>query len=92
LQPRPTAGAFLVRPNSGFDTPKPLMRIVVNHKYSAGQDVYYDPQFGNNASRGKYKIVRSLPIERDKRLSYRIKSTAESFERIAEEYQLTRTD
>jgi hypothetical protein len=68
------------------------MRIVVNHKYSAGQNVYFDPQFGNNASRGKYKIVRSLPIERDKRLSYRIKSTAESFERIAEEYQLTRTD
>jgi hypothetical protein len=68
------------------------MRIVVSHKYSAGQDVYYEAQFGNNASRGKYKIVRSLPIERDKRLSYRIKSTAESFERIAEEYQLTRTD
>jgi hypothetical protein len=92
LQPRPTAGAFLVRPNSASMRPKPFMRIVVNHKFSAGQNVYYDPQFGNNASRGKYKIVRSLPIERDKRLSYRIKSTAESFERIAEEYQLTRTD
>ena len=68
------------------------MRIVVNHKYAAGQDVYYEARFGNNASRGKYKIVRQLPIERDKRLSYRIKSTAESFERIAEEHQLTRTD
>ena len=64
----------------------------MNHKYAAGQDVYYDARFGNNASRGKYKIVRQLPIERDKRLSYRIKSTAESFERIAEEHQLTRTD
>jgi len=64
----------------------------MTHKYSAGQDVYFDPQFGNNASRGKYKIVRQLPIESDRRLSYRIKSTAESFERIAEEHQLTRTD
>ena len=68
------------------------MRIVVSHRFSAGQNVYFDPQFGNNASRGKYKIVRLLPIERDKRLSYRIKSTTESFERIAEEHQLTRTD
>ncbi len=64
----------------------------MSHKYSAGQNVYYEAQFGNNAARGKYKIVRQLPIERDKRLSYRIKSAAESFERIAEEHQLTRTD
>ena len=64
----------------------------MSHRYSTGQNVYYDPQFGNNASRGKYKIVRQLPIERDNRLSYRIKSTTKSFERIAEEHQLTRTD
>ncbi len=64
----------------------------MNHKYSAGQNVYYEPQFRNNGSRSKYKIVRQLPVEGDKRLSYRIKSVAELFERIAEEYQLTRTD
>ena len=51
----------------------------MSHRYSTGQNVYYDPQFGNNASRGKYKIVRQLPIERDNRLSYRIKSTTELF-------------
>jgi hypothetical protein len=67
-------------------------RTHMSHKYSNGQNVYYEPQFGNNASRGKYKIVRQLPIESDRRLSYRIKSTTESFERIAEEHQLTRTD
>ena len=61
-------------------------------KYSAGQNVYYEPQFGNDAARSVYKIVRQLPIERDQRLSYRIKSTAESFERIAEEHQLSRSD
>jgi hypothetical protein len=64
----------------------------MSHKYSAGQSVYFEPQFGNNAARGVYKIVCRLPIERDERLSYRIKSPAESFERIAEEHQLTRTD
>ncbi len=62
----------------------------MNHKYSAGQTVYYISQFPNSAARGPYKIVRQLPIENDNRLSYRIKSTAESFERIAEEFQLSR--
>ena len=64
----------------------------MTHKFSNGQNVYYVPMFGNAASRGKYKIVRSLPVENDNRLAYRIKSIAESFERIAEEHQLTRTD
>jgi hypothetical protein len=36
--------------------------------------------------------VRQLPVERDNRLSYRIKSASESFERIAEEHQLSRGD
>jgi len=43
------------------------------------------------AARGQYKIVRPLPIENDNKLTYRIKSFAESFERIAEENQLSRT-
>ena len=64
----------------------------MNHKFSVGVHVYYDPKFGNTAARGKYKIVRQLPVENDNKLSYRIKSLAESFERIAEEYQLSRTD
>jgi hypothetical protein len=64
----------------------------MNHRYAAGQDVYYESQFGNNAARGKYRVVCQLPIERDNRLTYRIKSAAESFERIAEEHQLSRTE
>jgi hypothetical protein len=62
------------------------------HKYSTGAEVYYDPKFGNQAARGKYKIVRQLPVENDNKLSYRIKSIAESFERIAEEHQLSRDE
>ena len=64
----------------------------MTHKYSSGQDVYFEPTFGHAAPRGKYKIVRTLPVENDNRLAYRIKSLAESFERIAEEHQLSRLE
>jgi hypothetical protein len=64
----------------------------MNHKYMTGQNVYYEPTYGSAAARGKYKIVRPLPIENDNRLAYRIKNIAESFERIAEEHQLSRSD
>lgn len=61
----------------------------MTHKFAAGQDVYYEPTFGNAAARGKYTVVRTLPMENDSRVSYRIKSMAENFERIAEEHQLS---
>jgi adenylate cyclase class IV len=62
------------------------------HKFATGQDVYYSPAYGNMAARGKYRIVRTLPIEADNRLAYRIKSIAETFERTAEEHQLSRSE
>jgi hypothetical protein len=64
----------------------------MTHKYSIGQDVYYEPTFGNGVARGKYTIVRPLPVENDNRLAYRIKSITETFERIAEEHQLSRSE
>ena len=62
------------------------------HKFTAGANVYYDG--GNYApgARGKYKVVRPLPVEGDNKLLYRIKGIAESFERTAEEHQLSRAD
>ena len=59
------------------------------HKYSVGQLVYFDGALQYEASRGQYKIVRLVPIERDNKVIYRIKQAAEPFERTAEEYQLT---
>ena len=61
----------------------------MTHKFTIGANVYYEPTFGNAAARGKYKIVRQLPVENDNRLSYRIKSVAEKHERIAPESELT---
>jgi len=62
----------------------------MNHKYTPGQTVYFTSRQQSGAAQGTYKIVRRLPIENDDRLSYRIKSATEPFERIAEEHQLTR--
>ena len=62
------------------------------HKFAVGASVYFDGGMKTPGVRGKYKIVRQLPIERDTRLIYRIKSLAETFERTADEYQLSRAD
>ena len=59
------------------------------HKYSIGQLVYFEGAFQYNAARGQNKIVRLVPIERDNKIIYRIKNPAESFERTAEEHQLS---
>ena len=60
----------------------------MTHKYAVGQLVYFQGMFGGAAS-GQYEIVRVLPIERDNRLNYRIKSVAEAFERTVEEHELS---
>lgn len=59
------------------------------HRFAIGASVHYDGGFPAGAARGLYKVVRQLPIERDNRIVYRIKSAAESFERTAEESQLS---
>jgi hypothetical protein len=58
------------------------------HKYSVGQLVFLEGTFRHDAARGQYKIVRLVPVERDNKLIYRIKSPAEAFERTVEEHQL----
>jgi len=62
------------------------------HKFPIGANVHYDGGTLTPGARGNYKIVRQLPVERDNRIVYRIKGTAETFERTADEYQLSRTE
>lgn len=62
----------------------------MQHKFSIGADVYYESGLLGGGARGVYKIVRQLPVERDNKIVYRIKSQTETFERTAEESQLTR--
>jgi hypothetical protein len=63
----------------------------MGHKYRIGQHVYYRPSIKHPAA-GIYEIVRTLPVESEGRLTYRIKSAAETFERTADESDLTLAD
>jgi hypothetical protein len=62
----------------------------MTHKFAVGASVHYEGGTLTPGARSLYKVVRQLPVERDNRLLYRIKSAAESFERTAEEHQLSR--
>ncbi len=60
------------------------------HKFAVGAMVHYEGGMMAGAARGVYKVTRQLPVERDNRIVYRIKSQSETFERTAEEHQLVR--
>jgi hypothetical protein len=59
------------------------------HKFAIGTAVYYESSFSSGGARGVYKIVKQLPVERDNKIVYRIKSPSETFERTADESQLS---
>jgi len=60
------------------------------HRFKVGQVVDFAPgRVGVPASSGKYTIIKLLPFE-DGQPQYRIKSSAETFERVARESQLSR--
>lgn len=62
---------------------------MARHRYKVGQAVDFNPggRWGLPASTREYKILRLLPFEGGD-LLYRIKSTAETFERVAKEREL----
>jgi len=61
---------------------------VPKHKYKVGQAVDYSPgRWGHPASSREYEVLRLLPFEGGD-LMYRIKSAAETFERVAKESEL----
>jgi hypothetical protein len=60
------------------------------HKYKVGQLVdYYAGRSGVPASSRAYQVIRLLPFEGGD-LLYRIKSSGETFERVAREQDLSR--
>lgn len=58
-----------------------------SHKFKAGQIVSFDAPKGMLQGGATYKVERVMPIENGE-LKYRIKSPAESFERMAKECEL----
>ncbi len=69
-----------------------ILECPMPHKFHIGTSVLFEGGTLTPSARGTYKIVRQLPVERDNRLMYRIKSAAENFERIADEQQLRRAE
>lgn len=59
-----------------------------NHKFKVGERVYFQAARGMELlSRGLFKIVHLLPAENAEN-QYRIKSTVDNHERVAQESQL----
>jgi len=58
--------------------------------FFAGQVVHYSPSFAQDSKSalGLYEVLRQMPIEDAKEISYRIKSQSSGQERIAREHQL----
>jgi hypothetical protein len=64
----------------------------MKHRYSAGQRVRLrSADRGLPAGSSSFKVIAALPIERDGEVRYRIKSEAETFERVASETSLSLT-
>jgi len=63
----------------------------MTHRFGVGQQIKYQTKNGLVSGSGTYKVVRQMPIGDDNRLCYRIKSTSETFERVVEEHELSRT-
>ena len=61
----------------------------MTHKFAVGSTVYYEGGTLAGGAHGIYKVTRQLPVERDNKIVYRIKSQAETFERTVEEHQLS---
>ncbi len=58
------------------------------HRFRIGQFVDFAPsRLAMPSSGGEYKVIRLLPLEGGD-LLYRIKSSAETFERVAKESEL----
>jgi hypothetical protein len=59
------------------------------HRFKVGQAVDFTPgRWGLPASSREYKVLKLMPFEGGD-LLYRIKSAAETFERVAKESELT---
>ena len=57
------------------------------HRFRVGQTVFFTSRMPG-LSGSVFKIVRPMPIDRDDRLRYQIKSATEAFSRIVEEHEL----
>ena len=61
----------------------------MKHKFPVGATVYFTASnVSRPAASGTYEVIRQLPSEGADDCQYRIKNSAEAFERVAKESQL----
>jgi len=61
---------------------------VLKHKYGVGENVYFTASnVARPAATGAYEVISLLPTDGDD-CQYRIRNSAEAFERVAKESQL----
>ena len=64
------------------------MERALKHKFTVGEAVYFTASnVARPAAIGTYEVIRLLPTDGDD-CQYRIKHSAEAFERVAKESQL----
>lgn len=64
------------------------MEKALKHKFIVGETVLFTASnVARPAARGTYEVIRQLPTDGDD-FQYRIKNSAEAFERVAKESQL----
>jgi hypothetical protein len=63
---------------------------MAEHKFKIGETVFFHPALPNDAPRGAYQIMRRLPAS-EGAFQYAIRSAYEDHQRIAKEYELSRT-
>lgn len=65
-----------------------VMEKALKHKFLVGETVYFTASnVARPAASGTYEVIRLLPTDGDD-CQYRIKNSAEAFERVAKESQL----
>jgi len=63
---------------------------MAEHKFKMGETVFFHPTLPNDAPRGAYQIMRRLPAS-EGAFQYAIRSAYEYHQRIAKEYELSRS-
>ncbi len=63
---------------------------MATHKFKPGQTVFLQPTIGNRiVERGPYEVTKRLPVQSDGQIQYRIKTSSEPYERVANEGELS---
>jgi hypothetical protein len=68
---------------------QPPSSIIAAHKFKLGRAVFLQPTMGNRGTAvARYEVTKQLPT-RDAEFEYRIKSSAELYERAVKESELS---